>query len=181
MKGKLIVQLTCVIRLIAEYPQGLGMLMGSVSPPECEEINEMLETVRSPSEPTFDTAGFVMRVDGGKNFIEAECMIDNAGRFNRVIDRVGGWERINTVTQGWAKHYSIRWSVLVDYAVWVNLSSSRIEGSEIEKISEKHGFSRNAVYHTVQIFPQELATAIINWIPQNGELTLLTEKDLRAV
>jgi hypothetical protein len=71
-------------------------------------------------------------VDGGKDYLECEAMIDSEERFNAVIARAGGWEQINEITVGWAAYYSLRWSVIVDFVTWARLSTSRLDGSICE-------------------------------------------------
>jgi hypothetical protein len=162
MAQELIRQLTSVIRIVRDYPRGLSILLGNVPPPTSEEICEMLDTARPPSEPTLDAAGNPLRVDGGSDFIEADFMLDSADMFNRVIERAGGWEKINEATRGWKKFYPMRWAILVDYVMWIKNPVGNLDGPMLKKVADKHLVSRDTVKRAAQMFPQTLATAILN-------------------
>ena len=174
----LIEQLTSVIRLIMDYPQGLSILMGTVPPPSGADICGLLETVRPPSGPVLDRHGFPLRPGGGPDFVpEADRMIDSAERFNRIIARAGGWGHINYVVRDWAKIYLKAWGVVVDHVRW---AKSRIDSVTVGTLADAHELSRNTVYRIIQNFPQELATAVIN-TPINGELQLSGDVRQEAV
>jgi hypothetical protein len=178
---KLIVQLTSAIRLIAEYPQGLSMLLGTVPPPGCEEINEMLDTVRYPQEPTLDPSGYPVRVDGGGDFIEPEAWIDNAAMFDRIIERAGGWKKINTVTLGWSRLYPKYWRIVIDRAAWMASCPGRLDGRVLKKIADKNRVSESTVSKTMSLFPRRLATAILNTVGEGEEFELIAAEDMKAV
>jgi hypothetical protein len=181
MMAKLIVQLTSAIRLVAEYPQGLSMLLGTEPPPGCEEIGEMLDCVRYPSEPTLDPAGYPIRVCGGRNFIEADTRIDNAEIFDRVIERAGGWGKINAVTSGWSKLYPKYWRIVIDHAVWMNSCPGRLDGRILKKIADKNRVCECVVSKTWSLFPQRLATAILNTVGEGEEFELVAVEEMKAV
>jgi hypothetical protein len=170
--ARLIEQLTSAIRLVTEYPQGLSMLLGAVPPPGCDEICEMLESVRRPCGPTLDPAGLPLRVDGGRAFVEADARLDGAAVFDRVIGRAGGWKKINTVTQGWAGNYPKHWRIVADHAAWIHSSPGRLDGRVLQKIAVKNRVCESAVSRTVNLFPQRLATAVLNTIAEGEEFTL---------
>jgi hypothetical protein len=176
----LVEQLTSIIKLLTDFPQGLEILLGNVPPPSCEDINVMLESVRPPIEPTRDSAGMPLRVDGGKVIFAPDQMIDSEERYNRVVVHVGGWAHINEVTRGWRTVFPQRWKILSDYLVWVGASSTRIDTSRLDKVASKHLVSRDSVLHIAQIFPQELSIAILK-APVGDEFQLLTDKNLEAV
>jgi hypothetical protein len=157
----LIEQLTSAIRLITEYPRGLSMLLGTVPPPGCEEINEMLETVRPPSGQVLDPAGNPIRISGGEDFIEADARIDGAEMFDRIIGRAGGWAHINESVAGWKEHHPRKWAIFADYVIWVNGTVKNIDGSQLKRVADKHGVGHNTVSKVAQEFPQYLATAIL--------------------
>jgi hypothetical protein len=176
----LIEQLTCVIRLVTEYPQGLSMLLGSVPPPGCEAVNEMLESVRHSPEPTLDPAGNILRVGGGKDYIAAESMVDSEERFNRIIERAGGWEKINEVTREWKKFFPVRWAILVDYGAWVKNSVGNLDGSVLDKVARKNAVGRETVKRVAQLFPQTLAIAILK-TPRGENFDLEDVENIKAV
>jgi hypothetical protein len=180
MMAKLIAQLTSAIRLVTEYPQGLSMLLGTVPPPGCEEIGEMLDCVRCPSEPTLDPAGYPIRVCGGRVFIEADTRIDNAEIFDRVIERAGGWAHINKVVAEWRKHYPRKWAIVADYVTWVKGNFKNIDGSQLDYVANRYGVGRNTVSKEAQCFPQRMATAILN-APDEKPFRLEDINELKAV
>jgi hypothetical protein len=157
------------------------MLLGTVPPPVCDEINEMLDTVRYPSEPTLDLAGYPVRVDGGRDFIEADAWIDSAAMFDRVIDRAGGWKKINTVTLGWSRLYPKYWRIVMDRAVWMASCPGRLDGRVLKKIADKNRVSESMVSKTTNLFPQRLATAILNTVDEGEKFKLIAAEDIRAV
>jgi hypothetical protein len=164
-----------------DYPQGLSILLGTVPPPTIEEISEMLDMVRQPTEPTLDPAGNFLRVDGGSDFIEADAMLDNADRFNRVVERSGGWEKINEVMRGWVELYPSRWTILVDYVVWVRNRAGNLDGSILYKIAAKHSVSHDTVSRIGQTFPQMLATAIMYALEMEKKFELGEINNIEAV
>lgn len=159
--ARLIIQLTCVIRLMLEYPQGLSMLIGTVDGPACEDIAEMIETIREPREMLTDPAGRPLSVAGGKRALPPDCMIDNEERFNRIVRRVGGWGHVHAVTRDWRRQYPVSWAVIIDYARW-SPEKSRIDNVTLDDIADRHKMSRATFYRIIRRFPQELATAIMN-------------------
>jgi hypothetical protein len=159
MAQELIRQLTSVIRIVRDYSQGLSILLGTVPPPTSEQICEMLNTARIPSEPTLDAEGNLLRVDGGCDFIEADVMLDSADMFNSVIERAGGWPHINEVVREWKERYSKSWVVIVDYVCW---PESRVDGVSLESMAGAHELSKNSAYKVIQSFPQRIATAVLN-------------------
>jgi hypothetical protein len=174
----LVGQLASAIRLLADYPQGLSMLLGSVPPPSCAQICEMLETARQPEAPTLDPAGFAMRVSGGAATpLPADRRIDSEDRFNRVIERAGGWPHVNEVARGWAKRYARAWGVIVDVS---RLTKSRVDDVSVASIADSSQVGRKSVYRIIRHFPQELAVAILN-TPVGGEFQLSPSPDSDAV
>lgn len=174
----LIEQLTAVVKFLMDYPQGLSMLLGRVPPPSCEDIEAMIETARPASEQTLDLAGNPLRVDGGGTAsFEADRRIDGEERWNRIIERAGGWEHIYTVTRDWTRCYPSSWAVIVDH---VRTARSRVDFVTMEAIAKRHGVSHDWVCKTVQEFPQRLATYILN-TPIDGEFELSATVDRQAV
>ncbi|MDR3280959.1 MAG: hypothetical protein LBT23_10635 [Synergistaceae bacterium] len=173
----LIEQLTSIILLLRDYPQGLSILLGSLPPPTCEDISEIIETVRRSPEPTLDPSGQPLRVDGGFDYIEADALIDCEERFNRIVESSGGWEHINEVTRGWAKKYKKEWSVIADYVRW---PKSKIDGISLIQLASEHQISRTSVYAIIEDFPQNLSVAIM-YTPVKNELCLSAEINPAAV
>jgi hypothetical protein len=173
---ELIKQLTSVIRIVRDYPQGLSILLGTAPPPTCEEICEMLNTARPPSEPTLDMDGNLLRVDGGGDFIEADIMLDSADMFNRVIDHSGGWPHINEVVRGWKERYPKSWAVIVDYVCW---PESRVDGVSLASLADSNEISKNSMHKIIQSFPQRIATTVLNtpiWVSES-QLSAVLDSD----
>ena len=174
----LIKQLAAVVKYLMDYPQGLSMLLGRVPPPSCEDIEAMIETARPVSEQTLDKAGNPMRVDGGAPEVsEADRLLDSEDRWNRIIERAGGWEHIYAVTRDWTRCYPSSWAVIVDH---VRTARSRVDFVTVEAIAKRHGVSHDWVCKTVQEFPHRLATYILN-TPIEGEFDLSATVDRQAV
>jgi hypothetical protein len=159
------------MRIVVDSPQGLPILLGEVPPPQSEEVIEMLNACRPPSSPTLDSTGQPLRVDGGQDFTEPELFINTVEKFEGVIERAGGWKKINAVTKEWTRNFPTKWNILVDAVVWARLSPSRLDGSMIDKISSKYGVTRKVIGEIVQIFPQEISTAILNWPGKNAKIS----------
>jgi hypothetical protein len=159
MAHELIRQVTAIIRLVRDYPQGLSILLGTVPPPTSEDICEMLNSVRPPLEPALDAEGNPLRVDGGSDFIEADMMLDTAEMFNSIVERAGGWPHINEVVREWKEKYPKSWAVMVDYVCW---PESRVDGVSLASIADAQGLSRNIVPKIIQTFAQRIATAVLN-------------------
>jgi hypothetical protein len=156
---RLIEQLTALIKLLVDYPQGLSMLLGSVPPPSCEDINAMLETSRPVYDPTLDPAGMPLRVDGGAPEVsEADRMIDSEERFNRIVERAGGWEHVNEVTRDRMRMYPVEWQVVKDNARW---GPSRVDGVSLERLAELNGLCRDTAHRMIHDYPQRLATSVL--------------------
>lgn len=174
----LIEQLTAIIKYLMDYPQGLSMLLGIVPPPSCEDIEAMLGTARRASEPTLDPAGNPLRVDGGgAASFEADRRIDGEERWNRIIERAGGWKHIYYVTRDWKKCYPARWAFIMDC---VRTERSRVDGVTFEALIKRHGMGRDWAYRAIQEFPQRLAAYILN-TPVEGSFQLSPTADRRAV
>jgi hypothetical protein len=140
----------------------------------------MLDTVRYPSEPTLDLAGYPVRVGGGRDFIEADARIDSAAMFDRIIERAGGWAHINAVVAGWRKHYPRQWAIVADYVTWVKGTTKNIDGSQLDYVANKHRVGRNTVSKTAREFPQRIATAVLN-LPGEKPFQLEDINELEAV
>lgn len=170
----LIEQLTAVIKYLIYYPQGLSMLLGTVPPPSCEDIEAMLETARPVDEPTFDAAGYPLHVDGnGPVLFEADRLVDSEDRWNRIIARVGGWRHICSVVNDWKKCYPSAWALIVDD---IRMERSRVDYVTLATIAKRHGVSYDWAYKTIQEFPQRLATYVLN-TPIDNELSLVSTWD----
>jgi hypothetical protein len=178
--ARLVEQLTSAIRLVTEYPQGLSMLLGAVPPPGCDEICEMLESVRRPCGPTLDPAGRPVRVGGGRDLAEADARLDSAGMFDRVIERAGGWKKINTVTRGWAGNYPKYWRIVADHAAWMHSSPGRLDGRVLKKIADRNMVCESVVSKTVSLFPQRLATAVLNTVLDGERFELVAPEDMKS-
>lgn len=174
----LIEQLTAVVKYLMDYPQGLSMLLGRVPPPSCEDIEAMIETARRAAEKTLDKAGNPMRVDGGAPEVsEADRLLDSEDRWNRIIERAGGWEHIYEVVRDWKKCYPARWAFIADC---IRTERSRVDGVCFDSIIQRHGVGRDWAYRTIQEFPQRLATYILA-TPIEGDFELSSSDDRRAV
>jgi hypothetical protein len=131
----------------------------------------MLDSARYPREPTLDPAGYPVRVDGGGDFIEAEAWIDDAEMFDRIIERAGGWKKINAVMREWTRIYPTQWRIVIDYVTWMRSCPGRLDGRVLEKIADSNHVSERTISKTMKLFPQSLATAILNAVsPQEGEV-----------
>ena len=161
MSGYEVIQrLAAIIKLLADYPQGLSMLTGSVPPPSAKDINIIIESIRPTAEPT--------RTSGGTNEPEADRLLDTEELFNSVIERVGGWRHINESVCEWKKVYPKAWRVVTDN---VRFSRSRVDGVNYDFIARRNHLCRDTVYRIINNFPQELAVAIMN-TPIDGVLQL---------
>lgn len=174
----LIEQLAAVVKYLMDYPQGLSVLLGTVPPPSCEAIAEMLESARPVSEPILDPKGNLMRVDGGEAVVaEADWRIDSEERWNLIIERAGGWEHIYAVMRDWKKCYPARWKFIMDY---IRTERSRVDGVSFDSLIQRHGVGRDWAYKVIQEFPQRLATYILN-TPIEGDFELSATTDRKAV
>ena len=151
---KLLEQLTAVIIMVMEYPRGLDVLMGKVPPPPAEDIAEMITSCSSSND-------LGVRISGGKFSSEAERILMSEESFTGIIDAVGGWEHVNTVTRDWAESYSNTWNIIVDHVKWVQGGFSRIDESQLSRIAEKYCITVDTICRKKREFPKVLARAIL--------------------
>ncbi len=162
---KLVEQLTAVIQMVTLCPNGLSMLLGRVSPPTSEQINEMILSFS----PTRGDLG--VRVEGGQSVPHAERLIYTEETFSAVVAVCGGWAHIADVAKGWMKMFPNGWGILVDHTRWVRTKTLRVDGSSLGKIAEIHGYSVDTVRNVITTFPRELAESVLA-SPVNGEFDL---------
>jgi hypothetical protein len=162
---KLCEQLAAIIQMLISCPNGLSMLLGRVSPPDSEQINEMILS--------FSPAGndLGVRVDGGQNIPQAERLIYTAEAFCAVISACGGWGHIVEAARGYMKVFPNEWAIIMDHTRWVKTKITRMDGSSLKKVADLHGCSVDAVRNAINSFPRELAEAILA-TPQDGEFNL---------
>lgn len=176
-ESSLMLQLACVIKLMTEYPQGLSMLAGATEGPTSEDIFSMVETIRFPDEPATDMAGLPMMIYSGRKSFQADKIIDSEDHFLRIIERVGGWEHINSVVNDWKKMFPLTWKAVVNYARW---EPSRVDGVTLDKIADYSLMSRTTFYRLIRNFPRDLARAILN-TPTGNEFDLCETDSVRGV
>jgi hypothetical protein len=152
---RLFEQMEAIIQMLTSYPKGLSILLGRVLPPESEQINEMI-LMFAPA-----GADLGMRVDGGAPIPQAERVIYTEQTFSAVIADVGGWQHINEVSRGFMKVYPNTWNIVTDHTRWVKTKITRADGSSLKKVAEANGVSVETVRNTINLFPKELARAIL--------------------
>lgn len=144
-----------ILLITRAHPMGFRVLLGECSPPDSEEIHNMLSALRDDIDPE-------MRVDGGGQGVpEAIRLLESEEKFNVVVECAGGWEHINNVCTEWARHYSPTWKILIEHSQWATNGFTRIDDSQIQKIANDNGVSRDTVWRRVREFPGELARAIL--------------------
>lgn len=152
----LVEQLAEIIRMLVGFPKGINMLLGRIPPPTLEEINEMILAFRSAG-PDLGT-----RVDGGENIPTAERLIYTADTFTAVLEACGGWKHISVVANGWIKLSPNAWAIVLDHVRLVRTKVTRIDGSSVKKIADAHGCATDTIHNVVNVFPKELAAAILS-------------------
>ena len=148
-------QLTAVITLILECPGGLNILTGKLEPPTAEELYQIVESCKRPVE------ALGMKIDKGGSSPLAETVTLLADTFEGIVERFGGWVHIIETTKQWAMMNVPSWRLVIDYHCWVKGYRSRIDGSMVDKISERHGVTPPTLYRLVRRFPGELANSIM--------------------
>jgi hypothetical protein len=158
-------QLKAIIEMLVAYPKGLSILLGRVSPPTTEQINEMI-LMFEPAGPEIG-----VRVEGGKMIPKAERLIYTEQAFSAVIAETGGWPHINEVARGFMKAFPNTWHIVSSHTRWVKTKITRMDGSTMRKVAEINGCSIEGVRNTINSFPLELAKSILN-SPLNGKFDM---------
>ena len=139
--------------LISVHPQGFGILLGEAAPPDSREINEMLNTLRSPNPPDF-------KPTQKGNFTHAERLVIDEEYFNEAVRMAGGWEHINFCSRELKVLDPRLWNVAADHVKFVANPSSRYL-SRLNYVANKHGISRNTAIRYRRLFPQILAVMLL--------------------
>jgi hypothetical protein len=171
---KLCEQLAAIIQMLISYPNGLSMLLGRVSPPDSEQINEMILS--------FSPAGndLSVRVDGGVSIPQAERLVYTEEAFCAVIAVCGGWDHIIEAARAFMKVFPNTWAIIMDHTRWVRTKITRMDSSSLKKVADMHGCSVDTVRNVINAFPRELAEAILA-TPMNGEFELRSIEDYPAI
>ena len=146
--------------LLDRHPMGLRVLVGEAPPPTAEEIHLMYAAGRFSEDPG-------VRVDGGEHVTRAERMVTDEERFERIIDRAGGWKHITSIARAWEAHKPQTWLIVEDHVAWVTSGSfSRIGDAQLQRVALKYRISPETVQRYRREFPADLAKIVLRTRPR---------------
>lgn len=106
-------------RVVRFHPCGLRLLIGDIPELEPGDIPRLLKG-------SDDTLG---------------------KRLEEVLASIGGWRSVIAAAMAYRKSRPKEWEIFADHAIWVEVgATSRLPGeSQLDRIAEKHGVSRDTV------------------------------------
>ena len=141
--------------LLDRHPMGMRVLMGEAPPPSTEDIHLMYAAERLP-----DDLG--VRVDGGEHVTRAEQIVFDAERFERIIERAGGWEHIARTSREWEATNPKSWKIVEEHVKWMTYGAfSRLDDARLQTIALRLGVSPETVQRYRREFPLDLARVIL--------------------
>lgn len=149
----LLQMLTGVIRLLADYPQGLSILAGSVQPPDTEELYSLWKAVKAP--PVAIEGGFRQR----RLYKKTDIELEGAETINRIIRHSGGWRHIYRAVQNWQTEFKGTWEAV---SLLIVHKTSVLDSVNYDRIAQKCHVSRRTISRIIDRFPRDLAAAILN-------------------
>lgn len=139
--------------LIDFHPQGFGVLLGAVKPPNAEEIHTMMDARRS-----YEDAG--VHPASVNTTVKAERIVWDEETFQEVIRRAWGWPHIYRISQEHRKYDSRMWRMVMDYSKYVTNTTLRSE-SRLDKLANIYGTTPQTILKYRREFPKELASVIL--------------------
>jgi hypothetical protein len=73
---------------------------------------------------------------------------DTSGKgLEEALDSIGGWKGVTGAVKAYRKSRPREWQIFADHVIWVEVGgTSRLSGeSQLDRIAEKHGVSRDTV------------------------------------
>ena len=154
--------------LISCHPQGFGVLLGDVEPPDSKMIHEMMSAGRVPMPDDF-------KPTTPSNETEAERIVYDREYFDESVNLAGGWPHIHNTTREQATADPATWRIVVDHTKFVKTSNSRLK-SWLDYVARRNRVSATTVMKYRREFPRHLAEVLLMPPSQDGEFYLLPGK-----
>lgn len=151
--------------LISCHPQGFRVLLGEAERPTPEEIHAMMDAQRDYGPPE-------IRPATPNQTVEAERIVWDAEKFDKVVEDAGGWFHITKISQEYKKAAPKTWNVIIDHASYVKNPATRLDEPRLKYVADKHGLDRNTVMKYSREFPMDLAKAILICPPDPDDFRL---------
>ena len=148
--------------LLDRHPMGLRVLTGEAPPPTQEEVHLMYQAGRIGDDP-----GVRVGNPGTPPSPRMDQVLMDKQKFDKIIERSGGWDHIVSVTREWGGYKPKTWSVIEDHVIWVSRGGfSRLDDPQLIQISDKHGLAPETVQRYRREFPESLALSILRSRPK---------------
>ena len=151
--------------LITCHPQGFGVLLGDIEPPDSRLIHAMLNAPRVSMPDDF-------KPTSRSNETEAERIVYDRDYFDESVKYAGGWPHINFVTKEFKEADKRYWGIVVDHAKYVGNAVSRYL-SKLNFVASRYGVSMRTVTRYRREFPSQLAKVLLMPDVERGEFYLL--------
>lgn len=143
--------------LLDRHPMGLRVLTGETSPPTQEEIHLMYQAGRTGEDP-----GVRMNNSGTPPPHHMDNVLCDEQKFNKIIEKSGGWVHIVSVAREWKEYRPKTWAVVEAHIAWVPVGGfSRLDEPQLQKVADKHGLSPKTMQRYRREFPHDFALAIL--------------------
>lgn len=139
--------------LIVCHPQGFGVLLGNVSPPDSLLVHAMMNARREPLPSDFKATARNLES-------ESERIIFDFEYFENSVKLAGGWGHINAVTKEFKSSDKRHWGVVKDYVKFVSNAVSRYQ-SKLSYVAKKHKISPRTVTRYRKEFAYNLAKMLL--------------------
>ena len=147
--------------LISCHPQGFGVLLGDVEPPDSLMIHEMMNAGRVPMPDDF-------KPTTPSNETEAERIMYDREYFDESVALAGGWAHIHKTLREYRSAAPDIWKIVTDHAKFVKTSSSRLM-SMLKYVAVRHKVSPTTVMKYRREFPHKFAEFLLV-LPSDGLL-----------
>ena len=141
--------------LISCHPQGFGVLLGDIEPPDSLMIHEMMNAGRVPMPEDF-------KPTTPSNETEAERITYDREYFDESVELAGGWAHINKTLRDYKNGALAEWKIVTDHTKFVKTSSSRLV-SMLDYVAVRNKVSPTTVMRRVREFPQKVAEMLLSF------------------
>lgn len=151
--------------ILRREPNGLAILLGKVPPLTREELYDLGQTYQPDCG---------VRVQGGKGIPAAEGIIISAERFERLIDEIGGWDRIHRAISTYSEKYPDGWELLEEHALFVQPGGIVHDGKGgmMQQIAQKHDVTARTIRNRRNTILTIIARFVIYWFPKDEKYQL---------
>ena len=139
--------------LITCHPQGFGVLLGTIEPPDSSLIHAMMNAGRVAMPDDFKPAT-------KSNETEAERIVYDRDYFDESVRISEGWGHINAVAKEFKEVDARMWAIVADYVKFVSNPTSRYL-SRLSYVAARYGVSTRTVTKYRGEFSDKLAKMIL--------------------